>query len=52
MGKGTTMNFLKRNKSYLKKNTDISIEKGIFEEGMVDYMVEPSRGLYELLIYA
>lgn len=50
MGKAT-LNFLKRNKPYLK-NTDISIEKAFFEEGMRRRYGRTFEGLYELLTYA
>lgn len=50
MGK-VTMNFLKRNKQYLK-NTDMNIEKAFFEEDMRRQYGRTFEGLYELLINA
>lgn len=46
-----TMNFLKRNKPYLK-NTDMNIEKAFFEEDMRRQYGRTFEGLYELLINA
>ena len=50
MGK-VTMNFLRRNKQYLK-NTDMNIEKAFFEEDMRRQYGRTFEGLYELLINA
>lgn len=50
MGK-VTMNFLKRNKQYLK-NTDMNIDKAFFEEDMRRQYGRTFEGLYELLTYA
>ena len=50
MGK-VTMNFLKRNKQYLK-NTNMNIEKAFFEEDMRRQYGRTFEGLYELLINA
>lgn len=46
-----TMNFLRRNKPYLK-NTDMNIEKAFFEEDMRRQYGRTFEGLYELLINA
>lgn len=45
------MNFLRRNKQYLK-NTDMDIEKAFFEEDMRRQYGRTFEGLYELLINA
>ena len=50
MGKAT-MNFLKRNKPYLK-NTDINVEKAFFEEDLRRRYGRNFEGLYELIINA
>ena len=50
MGK-VTMNFLRRNKQYLK-NTDMNIEKAFFEEDMRRRYGRTFEGLYELIINA
>lgn len=50
MGK-VTMNFLRRNKQYLK-NTDMNIEKAFFEEDMRRQYGRTFEGLYELIINA
>lgn len=50
MGK-VTMNFLKRNKQYLK-NTDMNTEKAFFEEDMRRQYGRNFEGLYELIINA
>lgn len=46
-----TMNFLKRNKPYLK-NTDINVEKAFFEEDLRRRYGRNFEGLYELIINA
>ena len=50
MGK-VTMNFLRRNKQYLK-NTDINVEKAFFEEDLRRRYGRTFEGLYELIINA
>lgn len=50
MGK-VTMNFLRRNKQYLK-NTDMNIDKAFFEEDMRRRYGRNFEGLYELIINA
>lgn len=46
-----TMNFLKRNKPYLK-NTDINVKKAFFEEDLRRRYGRNFEGLYELIINA
>ena len=50
MGK-VTMNFLKRNKPFLK-NTDMNVEKAFFEEDLRRRYGRNFEGLYELIINA